>query len=406
VEVRNLSTDTKHLDYIDALRGYAILGVIGVHASQSGAELAWPLRLLADQGARGVQLFFVVSSLTLMLSWRERHDGILPFYIRRLFRIAPMFWLAMVFFPIVDHLAPAIRYWTPLDVSWPNILASATFTHGFHPAAISSIVPGGWSIADEMTFYLVLPLLVATLRSWRAAAFALVISLAIGTLTYGLAVRGYLFPGQDHDSIDKFAFLWFPNQFPAFLAGLLVFHLLTAFSGRLPCNALRAGLLLSIVAMAAVPFVATALLSRVTFVMYFMSGSYSLVFALTVFCLAQNVGSSLVNAPARYVGKVSYSAYFWHFPALGVVQWGVAPLATLMPAWLQFAVMFAAGVVLTIGASSITYRFVEAPMIRLGRRLAVNVAGGSNGALPAERAAQVRSQLLDQNSISPAAAES
>jgi hypothetical protein len=67
-EAGNLSTDTKHLAYIDALRGYAILGVIGVHASQSGAELAWPLQLLADQGARGVQLFFVVSALTLMLS--------------------------------------------------------------------------------------------------------------------------------------------------------------------------------------------------------------------------------------------------------------------------------------------------------------------------------------------------
>jgi exopolysaccharide production protein ExoZ len=376
-----LSTDTKHLAYIDALRGYAILGVIGVHASQSGPELAWPLQLIADQGARGVQLFFVVSALTLMLSWRERHDGVVPFYIRRFFRIAPMFWLAIVFFPIVDHLVPAIRYWTPLAVSWPNILASATFTHGFHPAAIGSIVPGGWSIADEMTFYLVLPLLVATLRSWRAAALALVISICVATLTYGLSVRGYLFQGQDRDFIGKFAFLWFPNQLPAFVAGLLVFHLLTAFSGVLPRGALRAGLALSIVAMAAIPFVAVSLLSRVTFVMYFMSTGYSLVFAVAIFCLAQGVGRVLVNAPARYVGKVSYSAYFWHFPALGLVHWGIAPLESLTPGWLHFAVMFAAGAVLAIAASSVTHRFVEAPMIRLGRRLAANVATRLNGRL-------------------------
>jgi exopolysaccharide production protein ExoZ len=376
-----LTTDTKHLAYIDALRGYAILGVIGVHASQSGAELAWPLQLLADQGARGVQLFFVVSALTLMLSWRERHDGVVPFYIRRFFRIAPMFWLAIVFFPVVDDLAPAIRYWTPLTVSWPNILASATFTHGFHPAAISSIVPGGWSIADEMTFYLVLPLLVATLRSWRAAALALAVSICIATLTYGLSVRGYLFPGQDRDLIGKFAFLWFPNQLPAFLAGLLVFHLLTAFSGVLPRGVLRAGLVLSIIAMAAIPFVAMTLLSRVTFVMYFMSTGYVLVFALAVFCLGQGAGRMLVNAPARYVGKVSYSAYFWHFPALGLVHWGTSPLETLTPSWLYFAIMFAAGVVLTIAASSVTHRFVEAPMIRLGRHLAANVATRLNGPL-------------------------
>ena len=41
----NLSTDTKHLAYIDALRGYAILWVIGVHAT--APDMAWPLRLLA-----------------------------------------------------------------------------------------------------------------------------------------------------------------------------------------------------------------------------------------------------------------------------------------------------------------------------------------------------------------------
>ena len=376
-----MSNDTKHLDYIDALRGYAILGVIGVHASESAPGLAWPLQLLADQGARGVQLFFVVSALTLMLSWRERHDGVAPFYIRRFFRIAPMFWLAIVFFPIADHLAPAISYWGPVTVSWPNVLASITFTHGFHPATISSIVPGGWSIADEMTFYLVLPLLVAGLRSWRTAALALAISICVATLTYGLAVRGYLFQGQDRDSIGTFAFLWFPNQLPAFLAGLLVFHLLTAFSGALPRGALRAGLVLSIIAMTAIPFAAMALLSRVTFVMYFMSTGYSLVFALAVFCLARGVGHVLVNAPIRYIGKISYSAYFWHFAALGLVHWGVAPLDALTSSEIRFAAIFAAGLVLTIAASSITYRIVETPMIQLGRRIAAKVATRLNGPL-------------------------
>jgi peptidoglycan/LPS O-acetylase OafA/YrhL len=387
-----LSTDTRHLAYIDALRGYAILGVIGVHASQSGAELAWPLQLLADQGARGVQLFFVVSALTLTLSWRERHDGVIPFYIRRFFRIAPMFWLAIAFFPIVDHLAPAIRYWTPLTVTWPNILASLTFTHGFHPDTISSIVPGGWSIADEMTFYLVLPLLVATLRSWRTSALTLAISILVAMLTYALSVRGYLFQEQDHELVAKFVFLWFPNQLPAFLAGVLVFHLLTAFSGSLPRRALRAGLVLSIIAMAAIPFVATSLLSRVPFAMYFMSSSYALVFAAAVFCLAQGVGRALVNAPARYIGKISYSAYFWHFPALGLANLTFAPLLTLMPGWLDFAVIFAAGLALTIVASSLTHRYVEEPMIGLGRRLAKSAArrlnappaDGSRDAAPAE----------------------
>ena len=70
-----MAADTRHLDYIDALRGYAILGVVAVHASIAVPDLEWPLRFLAEQGARGVQLFFVVSALTLMLSWHARDDG-------------------------------------------------------------------------------------------------------------------------------------------------------------------------------------------------------------------------------------------------------------------------------------------------------------------------------------------
>jgi peptidoglycan/LPS O-acetylase OafA/YrhL len=124
-----LARDIKLLDYIDALRGYAILGVIGIHASQSVPDLEWPLRALADQGARGVQLFFVVSALTLMLSWKERDDGVLPFYIRRVFRIGPMFWLAILFFALLDISGSALRYWPALSVSWGNVAASATLTH-------------------------------------------------------------------------------------------------------------------------------------------------------------------------------------------------------------------------------------------------------------------------------------
>jgi peptidoglycan/LPS O-acetylase OafA/YrhL len=57
----------KRFAYIDALRGYAILGVLLVHTGQySGFDSQ------AAFGARGVQLFFVASALTLMFSWHER----------------------------------------------------------------------------------------------------------------------------------------------------------------------------------------------------------------------------------------------------------------------------------------------------------------------------------------------
>ena len=60
-----MSRNITHYKYIDALRGWAILGVIIVHSSQN-FELPSILSRLSAAGARGVQLFFVVSALTLL----------------------------------------------------------------------------------------------------------------------------------------------------------------------------------------------------------------------------------------------------------------------------------------------------------------------------------------------------
>jgi exopolysaccharide production protein ExoZ len=368
-----LAGDTRHLDYIDALRGYAILGVIAVHASIAVPDLEWPLRLVADQGARGVQLFFVVSALTLMLSWHERGDGVLPFYVRRVFRIGPMFWLASAFFIAAQVSGLSITFWPPPAISWPNVLATATFTHGLYPLTIGSIVPGGWSIADEMTFYILLPLLVVALRSWTATVLMLFAAVGLSMLMAALAHFGWLFPGLDRETVDPFVFLSFPNQFPAFLAGILVFHLLCAFPAPVSREVLRAGLVMAVVSMVAIPFAAEALRGELTHTSYVLPMVYAVPFALCTWCLAKGGGALLVNPAIRYVGKVSYSAYFWHFPVLGLLD-RLFSLGPVMPGWLRFVAIFAAAVVLSVGFSSITYRVVEVPMIRVGRQLAARLA--------------------------------
>jgi len=54
-------TTVRRFDYLDALRGYAILSVIVVHASQYfGTDSSPAAAQFLSQGARGVQLFFVV----------------------------------------------------------------------------------------------------------------------------------------------------------------------------------------------------------------------------------------------------------------------------------------------------------------------------------------------------------
>ena len=153
--------ETKKYDYIDALRGIAILGVMLVHSRGIVEPSSYILSKISSAGSRGVQLFYIASALTLFLSMSsrkktERHPYIC-FFLRRFFRIAPAFYTAIIVYSLYYGLAP--RYWAPNGIDWWYIPLTAMFLHGWHPETITSVVPGGWSIAFEMTFYLFVPYL-------------------------------------------------------------------------------------------------------------------------------------------------------------------------------------------------------------------------------------------------------
>src|SRR5262245_26473710 len=131
-------------DYIDALRGYAILGVIAVHSGQSVANLPHTLKFVTEGSAKyGVQLFFVVSALALLLSWHKRSDGAARFYVRRLFRIAPMFWLAACVYLVIFGMAGSSSYWAHGGLTALGISATFLFLNGWSPDTMNALVPGG-----------------------------------------------------------------------------------------------------------------------------------------------------------------------------------------------------------------------------------------------------------------------
>ena len=354
--------------YIDALRGYAVLGVISVHTSQNVPNLQSPLSDLAASGRFGVQLFFVASALTLMLSWHARSDGALPFYIRRLFRIAPMFWLAIPLYYAIYGLGP--RYWAPDGVTWQDIAATATFLHGWHPRSINSVVPGGWSIAVEMTFYAVFPFLAYWLQSWTRVIGALVVSIIFARIA-GVSVQHALpalTPDQPEYLIQAFAGLWFFNQLPVFLIGFVTFFALRDI--RLPQALVRAGLLLSMTAILLLPFLRIPAPANV---------QYSLCFGVFAFSLGRGAGRYLVNRPIRKLGKISFSAYLWQFAVLFALndtpQWmggwkEALGLDASANSSVVFFVMLSIVVSITAVLSAITYRFIEQPMIAVGGRIA------------------------------------
>src|SRR5258708_40074536 len=129
--------------------------VLVYHVELTVPKPGWLLSQLAGFGAQGVQLFFVVSAMTLMMSWNARRDGPVRFWLRRLFRIAPMFWVAIVIHEGVN--ASGLYRWH--DNNPGDILLAAVFLHGWSLPAMNHVVPGGWTVGAEMMFYAVFPLL-------------------------------------------------------------------------------------------------------------------------------------------------------------------------------------------------------------------------------------------------------
>ena len=176
----------KRFEFVDALRGLAILGVIIVHSGQQISNLPSWFKSITQNGARGVQLFYIVSAFTLYYSLKyvrvSEKRLYLNFFIRRFFRIAPLFYVAIIFFLWKDGFGPRHFLGDAPSITLSNILSTFFFVNGVNPYWITSIVPGGWSIAVEMTFYATLPFIFNKIKTLTQAIWFTVISLVIVTM--------------------------------------------------------------------------------------------------------------------------------------------------------------------------------------------------------------------------------
>lgn len=364
----NASLSPNRFAYIDALRGYAILAVIAFHVSYNVAGLDASVRRFLSAGSAGVQLFFVVSALTMILSWKARSDGVRSFYIRRLFRIAPMFWLSIPMFLVLRGFVPA--QWSTNGTSWGDVLASVFFVNGWHPESINNVVFGGWSVAVEMTFYLIFPVLVFSLRSLNSALVALIGTAVLALVLNPLAAKFWseMSPSLPATQIDMFTLLWFWNQLPVFVVGICVYFLLRDVT--VSPGLASIGIFASVGMAGLIKFIPVPALEHV---------AYALCFGVLTFCLGKGAGKLLVNRVICEIGKVSFSAYLWHSIVLSLLfrapRW-TKPLGLYDPTnGVPFYVCLFIGVTaITFALSAFTYRFVERPMIAIGNRVARSVA--------------------------------
>lgn len=347
------------LDWVDALRGYAILGVLSVHSllEDNSVFLAkfWAL------GHKGVQLFFIVSAFTLMLSYSRRKEEKLAtdnFFIRRFLRIAPMFYVALVYYLIQDrNLAYPASYWQ--NASPSNIIAHIFMLNGTSPHWINSIVPGGWSVGVEVLFYLACPFLFARITDIKKAFIYYVATLILGQLLYWFLAANPLI--ADTEKWSLFLYYYLPSQLFVFMLGFIAF-----FTTQLQIKA-AAKYIGTLLAISVAAYGAWYFMPNKDFKLL-NNNLMAVSFVIVVNILARFKFNVIVNPVVKFIGKISFSLYLSHFAALHFLN--VFALNNLTSnATQNFCIRFALVLSIATAISVLTYKFIEVPFQDIARNV-------------------------------------
>ena len=352
---------------IDGLRAVAVTLVVLFHVGLS----------VLPGGFVGVDVFYVISGflITGLLVRELRSSGtvsITNFYARRVRRLLPLSALVLVTTAIASRfLAPVLdRPGIGLDIR-----AAAMYVANWHYASAStqymastgkSPVLHYWSLSVEEQFYVLWPLLLllvsigAARRSWQvgfrriavtlgalgAASFALsvVTTTASGPFAFfGLHTRAWEMAVGAGLSLATDRWLRWPALWSISL-GWIGLLMILASAGLLTGDTPYPG------SAAALPVLGTAMLLA--------SGAAQ---------TSWSVGRLLSLPPVRYLGRISYAWYLWHWPCLvllGGVGADSAEGAGDQSAGGAGVTRLVAAIAASLALSVLSHHFVENPARR------------------------------------------
>ncbi|MCF2487478.1 acyltransferase [Dyadobacter sp. CY347] len=359
--------------YIDALRGLAIAGVIVTHAA-SITHLTGILRPLTEMGGMGVQLFFVISAFTIFNSL-SKHDtapnAVRDFFIKRLFRIVPVYWLGIVLYTAVYGLQS--RGWKEGPELW-HYPFHLLLVNVLHPLTSSSVVPGGWSISCEVLFYAIVPLLYFRLKKTQNLVILMIASIVIYPIAnkwLSIHLGPVIFPGLNP---KDFWYRWLPSQLGCFTFGILLFKLIQA-------NKLSKFLLNKRLNLFALASIFVSILLMLPYKLKIIEPHY--IFSFLFMCMALLLSAIpwkfMVNNVFIFLGKISYSCYLIHFLVLKQVY---DFASVYLPQIAQdnlvlFSFVLTVSVIFTVPLAMLSYQYVEQPAVNAGKNF-MNYLNGTN----------------------------
>lgn len=344
---------SNYVPYIDGLRAVAVLSVLAYHLNSS----------FLPGGFIGVDIFFVISGFVVSASVAQQEGTTLPkflgyFYARRLFRIAPAVIVCLLVTSAVFALLVPSSWLSSANqdtglaafFGLGNFVLARTNNDYFSPLIDFNPFTHTWSLGIEEQFYLTFPLvfIVWLNRRRRLSTAVIAAGFAVSLLwARHLAVAN---PAR--------AFYMITSRFWELAAGVLLYQLLALRKATTPLRPWLATLGASI----------SAVLLVIGFIVVvpattpFPGGILPVLGTLGIlgFLHGGAKGGPILKLlaldPLRFIGKISYSLYLWHWPVFVLFRWTYG---------LQSVRCKVAAVVLAFALSVASFYFVETPPRRL-----------------------------------------
>jgi peptidoglycan/LPS O-acetylase OafA/YrhL len=320
------------------LRTVAVLAVFLNHLANSFGLHSFRRLDFADLGRLGVLFFFVHTALVLMQSMERKPATAASFYLRRAFRIYPLSLVCVSAFALLRIPPPSVLFPLP-DFSAGAVAANlALIQNATGNLSITAVL---WSLPYEVQMYLLLPAAYLLARRCGSRGVALA-TMGAALLYVALHAAGCALAAK------LIVFL------PCFLSGVLAFALLR--KGRAP----RFPSWLFPVCLALFCLLACAGLDLSARVAAAWPVCYALGLLLPAFAEIRNRCARMIS---QQIARYSYGIYLFHL----VAMW--AGLRVSRYPLMQLAAILA----LTAALSFCGYHLIEAPMIRLGKRIAEGI---------------------------------
>lgn len=355
-----LMSKRNYYEAFDGLRGLAVLMVMLYHSNGHNIFFRW--------GWLGVDLFFVLSGFLIteiLLGTPRKTNSFKNFYLRRVFRIFPLYYFTTILFLWLSATVPQWReQWLFYKSSLLYILFNLhNWLMIFNTSHLKKeMFSHYWSLSVEEQFYFLWPFAVYFLRSLRKLEILLV-SLLLVTILFRAGLFSYY-----RDSPKLFL-----AQFCTRIDGLLIGSLTAVYKFYYAEQVHKIIKRLAVVsALIYSMFVLVIKISGSSFPHFPVFGYtvVSLVFAHLMLSLINGKSSFLfrltTNAVLKKIGKVSFGLYIYHWIFLVLLCPYIAQSLLLTKYNLEHVNMLSSVLcaILSFVTAMASYHFFEKPILK------------------------------------------